>query len=71
MSRIAPLDPPYAADIQADFDRIMRGKPPLVLFRIDGGATRAPGRNFAAAACSTAGRCRYGSARSSSTAPAR
>jgi alkylhydroperoxidase family enzyme len=32
--RIAPLEPPYAADIQADFDAIMRGAPPLVLFRV-------------------------------------
>ena len=34
MSRIAPLESPYSADIQADFDRIMPpGVPPLVLFR--------------------------------------
>lgn len=34
MSRIAPLDPPYAADVQASFDQIMPpGAPPLVLFR--------------------------------------
>lgn len=34
MSRIAPLQPPYPADVQADFDRIMPpGAPPLVLFR--------------------------------------
>jgi alkylhydroperoxidase family enzyme len=32
--RIAPLEPPYAADVQADFDAIMRGAPPLVLFRV-------------------------------------
>jgi alkylhydroperoxidase family enzyme len=32
--RIAPLEPPYAADIQADFDTIMRGAPPLTLFRV-------------------------------------
>src|SRR5690348_3294944 len=32
--RIAPLEPPYAADIQADFDAIMRGAPPLILFRV-------------------------------------
>jgi alkylhydroperoxidase family enzyme len=31
--RIAPLEPPYPADIQADFDRLMRGAPPLLLFR--------------------------------------
>jgi alkylhydroperoxidase family enzyme len=34
MSRIAPLQPPYAPDIQAQFDRIMRGAPPLTLFRV-------------------------------------
>jgi alkylhydroperoxidase family enzyme len=34
MSRIAPLDPPYAPEIQAAFDAIMPpGVPPLVLFR--------------------------------------
>lgn len=34
MSRLAPLEPPYPADIQADFDRIMpQDVPPLVLFR--------------------------------------
>ena len=32
--RIAPLEPPYAADVQADFDAIMRGAPPLILFRV-------------------------------------
>src|SRR5580765_4993052 len=31
--RIAPLDPPYPPDIQADFDKLMRGAPPLRLFR--------------------------------------
>ena len=34
MSRIAPLSPPYAPDTQAQFDRIMRGAPPLMLFRV-------------------------------------
>ncbi|MBR0696986.1 carboxymuconolactone decarboxylase family protein [Bradyrhizobium lablabi] len=34
MSRIAPLEPPYAVDIQQQFDRIMRGAPPLLLFRV-------------------------------------
>ncbi|MGA7803898.1 carboxymuconolactone decarboxylase family protein [Bradyrhizobium sp.] len=34
MSRIAPLEPPYAPDIQQQFDRIMRGAPPLMLFRV-------------------------------------
>ena len=40
MSRIAPLQPPYAR-IQAQFDRIMRGAPPLVLFRVMAGHARA------------------------------
>lgn len=31
--RITPIDPPYPPDIQADFDRLMRGAPPLLLFR--------------------------------------
>lgn len=31
--RIAPLDPPYPADMKADFDKLMRGAPPLLLFR--------------------------------------
>ena len=34
MSRIAPLEPPYEAEIQSVFDRIMRGGPPLMLFRV-------------------------------------
>src|SRR5579859_5348907 len=34
MSRIAPLEPPYAPEIQDQFDRIMRGAPPLMLFRV-------------------------------------
>ena len=34
MSRVAPLEPPYAAEIQEAFDRIMPpGVSPLVLFR--------------------------------------
>lgn len=33
MPRIAPLDPPYAEDVQASFDAIMQGAPPLMLFR--------------------------------------
>ena len=32
--RITPLEPPYAPTIQADFDAIMRGAPPLTLFRV-------------------------------------
>jgi alkylhydroperoxidase family enzyme len=31
--RIAPIDPPYSADVQADFDKVMRGAPPIGLFR--------------------------------------
>src|SRR6266511_3640399 len=39
--RIAPLQPPYAPDIAGQFDRIMRGAPPLVLFRVVAGDARA------------------------------
>src|SRR3954447_6760275 len=39
--RIAPLEPPYAPDIAAQFERIMRGAPPLVLFRVMAGNARA------------------------------
>jgi alkylhydroperoxidase family enzyme len=41
MSRIAPLEPPYAPKIQAQFDAIMRGAPPLRLFRVIAGNARA------------------------------
>jgi alkylhydroperoxidase family enzyme len=41
MSRIAPLEPPYAADVQAQFNRIMRGAAPLTLFRVVAGNPRA------------------------------
>ncbi|MBR0842048.1 carboxymuconolactone decarboxylase family protein [Bradyrhizobium liaoningense] len=41
MPRIAPLDPPYPPEIQAQFDRIMRGAPPLLLFRAMAGHSRA------------------------------
>jgi alkylhydroperoxidase family enzyme len=34
MSRIAPLEPPYEAEIQSQFDRVMRGAQPLMLFRV-------------------------------------
>lgn len=34
--RIAPLDPPYPPEMQANFDTLMRGAPPLTLFRIVG-----------------------------------
>lgn len=33
LPRIAPLDPPYAPALQTDFDKLMRGAPPLLLFR--------------------------------------
>jgi alkylhydroperoxidase family enzyme len=39
--RIAPLEPPYPPDIAEQFDRIMRGAPPLVLFRVMAGNARA------------------------------
>ena len=39
--RIAPLTPPYPPEIQAQFDRIMRGAPPLALFRVMAGHARA------------------------------
>lgn len=32
-ARIAPVDPPFAPDLQAEFDKLMRGAPPLLLFR--------------------------------------
>jgi alkylhydroperoxidase family enzyme len=31
--RIAPVDPPYRPELQAQFDKLMRGAPPLLLFR--------------------------------------
>jgi alkylhydroperoxidase family enzyme len=40
MSRLAPLEPPYPQDIAAQFDRIMRGAPPLLLFRVLAGHAR-------------------------------
>ena len=41
MSRIAALEPPYAPEIQGQFDRIMRGAPPLMLFRVVASNARA------------------------------
>lgn len=41
MSRIVPLKPPYAPEIKEQFDRIMRGAPPLLLFRVMAGHARA------------------------------
>jgi alkylhydroperoxidase family enzyme len=39
--RIAPLQPPYPPEIQEQFDRVMRGASPLVLFRVIAGQARA------------------------------
>ena len=33
LPRIAPVDPPYPPELQAQFDKLMRGAPPLLLFR--------------------------------------
>jgi alkylhydroperoxidase family enzyme len=41
MSRIAPLQPPYAPEIKGQFARLMRGAPPLMLFRVVAGQPRA------------------------------
>jgi alkylhydroperoxidase family enzyme len=41
MSRIAPLQPPYAGETKEIFDRIMRGAPPLMLFRVMASQKRA------------------------------
>src|SRR3974390_977027 len=41
MPRIAPLEPPYEPEIQGQFDRIMRGAPPLMLFRVVASNARA------------------------------
>src|SRR6201986_2402960 len=41
MSRVAPLEPPYAPETQGVFDRIMHGKPPLMLFRVMASQPRA------------------------------
>ena len=41
MSRIVPLEPPYEPEIQGQFDRIMRGAPPLMLFRVVASNARA------------------------------
>jgi alkylhydroperoxidase family enzyme len=41
MSRVAPLQPPYAPEVKAVFDRIMHGAPPLMLFRVMASQPRA------------------------------
>ena len=48
MPRIAPLEAPYPPEIQAQFDRIMRGAPPLMLFRVMARHARAWGKFSAA-----------------------
>lgn len=40
MSRLAPLQPPYDEEIQGQFEQIMRGAPPLMLFRVMAGHAR-------------------------------
>lgn len=45
--RIAPLDPPYPPDLQAAFDRVMAGAPPLLLFRVVARNPRVLSRLFA------------------------
>jgi len=45
--RIAPLDPPYPPAMQADFDKLMRGAPPLLLFRVIGRNARVLDRMMA------------------------
>lgn len=44
MSRVEPLQPPYDAETQAQFDAIMRGAPPLTLFRVLAAHPRAWGK---------------------------
>jgi alkylhydroperoxidase family enzyme len=33
LARIAPVEPPYPAELQAQFDKLMPGAPPLLVFR--------------------------------------
>src|SRR3954468_9369252 len=44
MSRIAPLEPPYAPPLQAQFTAIMGKLPTLTLFRVLGGHPRVWGK---------------------------
>jgi alkylhydroperoxidase family enzyme len=41
MPRVAPLEPPYAPDVKASFDEVMRGAEPLMLFRVIAKSERA------------------------------
>jgi alkylhydroperoxidase family enzyme len=45
--RITPMEPPYPVEIQAEFDKIMRGAPPLLLFRTVARNSRVLQRLFA------------------------
>ncbi|HYF62767.1 MAG TPA: carboxymuconolactone decarboxylase family protein [Herpetosiphonaceae bacterium] len=45
--RIAPLEPPYEPAVQASFDTLMRGAPPLLLFRTVARNPRVLGRMMA------------------------
>lgn len=45
--RITPLDPPYPPEMQAGFDRVMAGQPPLLLFRVVARNPRVLSRLFA------------------------
>ena len=45
--RIPPIDPPYPPEMQADFDKLMRGTPPLKLFRTVGQNPRVLSRMMA------------------------
>src|SRR5271163_3747407 len=44
MTRIAPLEPPYRDELKAHFDQIMKGAPPLTLFRTVATSERAWGK---------------------------
>jgi hypothetical protein len=48
LPRIKPVDPPYPPEMQTDFDKLMRGRPPLLLlFRTVARNPRAPQRMMA------------------------
>jgi len=44
MPRIAPLEPPYRDELKVHFDQIMKGAPPLTLFRTVATSERAWGK---------------------------
>ncbi len=46
--RIRPVDPPYSSEMQADFDKLMRGSPPLLLLRTVAFATTKPSSSWVA-----------------------